>query len=247
MVKITKNKSKNKFHPSAPLRTSDYINLGFAKYDLRREKIKGFPEVILALGKDEKHLVSIAYNAVKKTKRLLISRVTKKQYEALKKKFRNNRNYQPVYYETARLVHIGKMPRVKIGKVVVVCAGTADLPVAEEAVFSLEAFGSKVERLYDVGVAGLHRLLSNVHVFKNANVIIVVAGMEGALASVVTGLVSCPVIAVPTSIGYGASFNGLAPLLTMLNSCSAGISVVNIDNGFGAAYQAHLINKLASK
>ncbi|HEY3250434.1 MAG TPA: nickel pincer cofactor biosynthesis protein LarB, partial [Ignavibacteria bacterium] len=239
MSELRRKKNSLSNSPSSTLRTHDYIDLGFAKYDLKREKIKGFPEVILAQGKDEKHLVSIAYNAVQKTNRLLITRVNKKQYLALKKKFRGSKIHQPVYYETARLVYIGKVPKTKIGKVVVVCAGTADLPVAEEATFSLEIFGSNVVRLYDVGVAGLHRLLSNANVFENTNVIIVVAGMEGALASVVTGLVSVPVIAVPTSVGYGASFNGLAPLLTMLNSCSAGISVVNIDNGFGAAFQAH--------
>lgn len=222
----------------------DYIDLGFAKYDLRREKIKGFPEVILAEGKDLKHLVTITQKAIVKTGRLLISRANKKQFGAIAKKLKR---FNPRFYETARLIYLGRPPAKKTGKVVVVCAGTADIPVAEEAAVSLEMFGSMAERLYDAGVAGLHRLLSNIKVFENANVIIVVAGMEGALASVVSGLVSAPVIAVPTSVGYGASFNGLAPLLTMLNSCSAGISVVNIDNGFGAAYQAHLINKLAEK
>jgi NCAIR mutase (PurE)-related protein len=159
--------------PSTTLRTSDYLDLGFAKYDLKREKIKGFPEVVLAQGKDEKHLVSIAYNAVQKTKRLLITRVSKKQYLAIKKKFKGSKIHQPVYYETARLVYIGKIPKNKIGKVVVVCAGTSDLPIAEEATFSLEIFGSKVARLYDVGVAGLHRLLSNAMVFEDANVVVV--------------------------------------------------------------------------
>jgi NCAIR mutase (PurE)-related protein len=225
----------------------DYLDLGFAKYDLLREKIKGFPEVVLALGKEEKHLVSIVTNAIRKTSRLLISRATKEQFIAIKKKFQGNKKFKPVYYEDARLIFIGEQVKIKIGKVVVVCAGTSDLFVAEEAAFCLEIFGSKIERLYDVGVAGLHRLLDNLIVFKGANAIVVAAGMDGALASVVGGLVSVPVIAVPTSVGYGASFNGVAALLTMLNTCAAGVSVVNIDNGFGAAYQAHLINKLACK
>jgi len=218
----------------------DYIDLGFAKYDLKREKIKGFPEVVLAEGKNDKHLVKIVTSAVKRTKRLLISRVSKSQYQLIRK----SSGKSCKYYEIARLIFIGELPKVKIGKVVVVCAGTSDLPVAEEAAYSLEIFGSRVERLYDVGVAGLHRLLSNLKVFENANVVIVAAGMDGALPSVVGGLVSVPVIAVPTSVGYGASFNGMAALLTMMNTCTVGISVVNIDNGFGAAYQAHLINKL---
>ncbi len=234
--------------PSSSLRTGnkDYIDLGFAKYDLKREKIKGFPEVVLAEGKDEKHLVSIVSNAILKTGKLLITRATKEQYLAIKKKFVGNKKFKPVYYEIARLVLLGATPKKKIGKVVVVCAGTADLSVAEEAAFSLEIFGSKVERLYDVGVAGLHRLLDNLKKFEGANCIIVAAGMDGALPSVVGGLVSVPVIAVPTSVGYGASFKGIAALLTMLNTCSLGVSVMNIDNGFGAAYQAHLINKMVS-
>ena len=222
----------------------NYIDLGFAKYDLRREKIKGFPEVILALGKDQEHLNAIVSKALDRTKRLLITKVSYQQYTSLKKSLPKRANEN--YHVPAKLLFIGKQPR-KTGKVVVVCAGTSDLPVAEEAAFTLEILGSKTERLYDVGVAGLHRLLDNLKIFKNANCVIVVAGMEGALPSIVGGQVSCPVIAVPTSIGYGSSFDGLAALLTMLNSCSVGISVVNIDNGFGAAYQAHMINKLARK
>jgi len=222
----------------------DYIDLGFAKYDLRREKIKGFPEVILAEGKDIKHLTAIAEKAIAKTGRLLISRAGKKQFEAIAKKLKR---YNPKFFETARLVYLGRNPGKKTGKVVVVCAGTSDLGVAEEASISLEIFGSRVERLYDVGVAGLHRLLSNLNIFEGANAIIVIAGMDGALPSVVGGLVSAPVIAVPTSVGYGVSFKGITALLNMLNTCTPGISVVNIDNGFGAAYQAHLINKLANK
>jgi NCAIR mutase (PurE)-related protein len=225
----------------------DYIELGFAKYDLKREKIKGFPEVVMAEGKHEKFLVSIVVNAIKRTGKLLITRASKEQFFAIKKKFTGNKKFKPVYYETARLIFIGEIPKKKIGKVVVVCAGTADLSVAEEASFSLEIFGSNVVRLYDVGVAGLHRLLENLKTFNGANCIIVAAGMDGALPSVVGGLVSAPVIAVPTSVGYGASFKGVGALLTMLNTCSLGVSTMNIDNGFGAAYQAHLINKMISE
>lgn len=229
----------------------NYIDLGFAKYDLRREKIKGFPEVVLALGKSEKHLAKITQKALARTKKLLITKISSEQFNSLNGSLPKGVKFQ--YHENAKLLYLSLSPnpspkeRGKIGKVVVVCAGTSDLPVAEEAALTLEILGSRAERLYDVGVAGLHRLLDNIKVFKNANCVIVVAGMEGALPSIVSGQVSCPVIAVPTSIGYGSSFKGLAALLTMLNSCSVGISVVNIDNGFGAAYQAHLINKMGGK
>lgn len=240
-----KTKGNKKNHPSTSLRMNDYIEMGFAKYDLRREKIKGFPEVVLALGKDEKHLTEIVSKATARTKRLLVTKITKPQFKAIKKTLSNNK-LKLTYHETARLLYIGEQVKKPFGKVAIVCAGTADVPVAEEAAFSLEIFGSKVERLYDVGVAGIHRLLNNTSVFENCNAAVVVAGMDGVLPSVVGGLVSCPIIAVPTSVGYGSSFDGLAALLTMLNSCAIGISVVNIDNGFGAAYQAHLINKLGS-
>ena len=224
----------------------NYIELGFAKYDLKREKIKGFPEVILGLGKDEKHLITIIQKAVKRTKKLLITKINSAQIKTIKRIFKRS-TIKIRYFETAGLVYFGEIPKNKIGKIAVVCAGTADVPVAEEAAYCCEIFGSRVERLFDIGVAGIHRLLSNVKVFENCNVVIVVAGMDGVLPSVVGGLVSCPVIAVPTSIGYGSSFKGLAALLTMLNSCAIGVTVVNIDNGFGAAYQAHLINKMIEK
>ena len=221
----------------------DYIELGFAKYDLKREKIKGFPEVVLALGKDDGHLLKIIEKAIKKTGKLLITKANAEQIKSIKKKFSKS-SYKIKFLDTAKLIYFGKMPKNKIGKIAVVCAGTADVPVAEEAASCCEFFGSNVERLYDVGVAGIHRLLNNINIFKGCNVVVVVAGMDGALPSVVGGLVSCPLIAVPTSIGYGSSFKGLSALLTMLNSCAVGISVVNIDNGFGAADQAHLINKM---
>jgi NCAIR mutase (PurE)-related protein len=226
------------------MKSKDYIDLGYAKYDLRREKIKGFPEVILALGKDTKHLTGIVTRAIQKSKKLLITKAEPNQFNAIKKKL--PKNIKIKYFETAKLIFLGDFTKDKIGKIAVVSAGTADVPIAEEATLCCEAFGSNVERLYDVGVAGIHRLLDNVKVFDNCNVVIVIAGMDGVLPSVIGGLISCPLIAVPTSVGYGSSFKGLAALLTMLNSCAVGISVVNIDNGFGAAYQAHLINKMAS-
>jgi NCAIR mutase (PurE)-related protein len=241
-----KRTGNTKSHHSAALRTNDYIELGFAKYDLHREKIKGFPEVVLALGKDEKHLTEIIAKAIERTKRLLVTKITPLQYKAVKRYLSNKKVLKLTYKETARLLYIGTPEKKLYGKVAVVCAGTADVPIAEEAACSLEIFGSKAERLYDVGVAGIHRLLNNTTIFENCNAAVVVAGMDGVLPSVVGGIVSCPIIAVPTSVGYGSSFDGLAALLTMLNSCAIGISVVNIDNGFGAAYQAHLINKLAS-
>ena len=225
---------------------NNYIELGFAKYDLERERIKGFPEVILGLGKEDAHLLKIIDKAVKKTGRLLITKLNPVQIKAIKKKFSKS-SHKIKYLDTARLVYFGKYPKEYVGKIAVVCAGTADVPVADEAANCCEIFGSRVERLYDVGVAGIHRLLNNVEIFKGCNVVIVVAGMDGALPSVVGGLVSCPLIAVPTSVGYGSSFKGLSALLTMLNSCAIGISVVNIDNGFGAAYQAHLINKMIER
>ncbi|RPI17884.1 MAG: nickel pincer cofactor biosynthesis protein LarB [Ignavibacteriae bacterium] len=228
------------------MKDKHYIEMGFAKYDLKREKIKGFPEVILALGKDEKHLTEIVVKAIKRTKKLLITRVIPEQYAAIKKALAKSK-IKIKYYKIANLIYIGEEDKNRIGKITVVCAGTADVPVAEEAALCCEFFGSNVERLYDVGVAGIHRLLNNADVFEGCNSVIVAAGMDGALPSVVGGLISCPLIAVPTSVGYGASFRGLAALLTMLNSCSVGMSVVNIDNGFGAAYQAHLINKMVCK
>lgn len=230
---------------NSKMKNKGYIELGFAKFDTKREKIKGFPEVILGLGKDEKHLTEIVSKAIKKSGRLLVTKASPEQYKSLKKKLTASKI--PVrYQEIAKLIFIGKFSKPSVGKIAVVCAGTADVPVAEEAALCAEAFGSEVERLYDVGVAGIHRLLNNVNIFSRCNAVITVAGMDGALPSVVGGLVSCPLIAVPTSVGYGSSFKGLAALLTMLNSCAVGMSVVNIDNGFGAAYQAHLINKLAS-
>lgn len=215
-----------------------YDDIGFAKVDCHRASRRGFPEVIFGKGKTPEQIVKIAKRIISHHGILLVTRAEKKVYSKLKKLYPKIKYSEPgriIYYRES------EAPRKK-GKVVVVTAGTADLPVAEEAKITLELMGNPVEMLYDVGVAGIHRLLDKKHVLEGANVLIVIAGMEGALASVVSGLVSRPVIAVPTSIGYGASFEGIAPLLTMMNSCSPGIAVMNIDNGFGAAYFASMIN-----
>ena len=217
-------------------------DLGFAQVDTHRALRKGFPEVIFGSGKTPEQVVKIAAELVKREQRVLVTRITGEHARALKKKFQN-----AVHHETARCVTIEKKPAPKrAGTIAILCAGTSDLPVAEEAAVTAEIIGNRVERLHDVGVAGLHRLLSHLEQIQKANVLVVVAGMEGALPSVVAGLVSKPVIAVPTSIGYGASFGGIAALLGMLNSCGSGVTVVNIDNGFGAGYAASQINALTA-
>ena len=208
--------------------------------DQHRALRQGFPEVIFGAGKTPVQVVKIAGEILKQSDRVLITRITGGHAKALKKKFK-----KAVHHEAARCVVIEKKKtKPKGGTIAILSAGTSDQPVAEEAAITAETMGNKVQRLYDVGVAGLHRLLSRTEDFREANVIIVVAGMEGALPSVVAGLVDKPVIAVPTSIGYGASFEGVAALLGMLNSCGSGVTVVNIDNGFGAAYAASQINTL---
>jgi NCAIR mutase (PurE)-related protein len=216
-----------------------YEDMGFAKIDSHRSLRRGFPEVIFGKGKTTGQIVKIASRILAHNGILMVTYATEDVFRRLKKIHPEAR-----YEKKARIVYAAKEPpRLKKGTVAVVTAGTADLPVAEEARVTLELMGNRVEMLCDVGVAGLHRVLDKKGVLENANVIIVIAGMEGALASVVSGLVSKPVIAVPTSIGYGASFGGLAALLAMMNSCSPGVSVMNIDNGFGAGYFASLINK----
>ena len=215
-------------------------NLGFAQVDTHRALRKGFPEVIFGSGKTPVQVVKIAAQLVLREQRVLVTRITGEHARALKRKFKH-----AVHHEAARCVTIEKKPATKRpGSIVVLSAGTSDLPVAEEAAVTAEIMGNRVERIYDVGVAGLHRLLARLEQIQKANVLVVVAGMEGALPSVVAGLVSKPVIAVPTSIGYGASFGGIAALLGMLNSCGSGVTVVNIDNGFGAGYAASQINAL---
>ncbi len=215
-----------------------FCDLGFAKVDTDRFKRRGFPEVIYCPGKTRDEIRAIARKIVKAKQVLLLTRLDKAVYSSLKKSLARLR-YDP----RARIGYIGKMPVKKEGVVCVVSAGTADMAVAEEASVTLEVMGNKVARLYDVGVAGIHRLMGNTGILREASVVVVVAGMEGALASIVSGMVSSPVIAVPTSCGYGASFQGLSALLTMLNGCSPGVGVVNIDNGFGAGYLASLINR----
>jgi NCAIR mutase (PurE)-related protein len=222
------------------LRSLPFEDLGFAKVDHHRELRTGFPEVIYCAGKTDDQVIKIARQIAKRHRVVLATRCSCQTYAAAAEAFPG-----AVYHEAARIVVIGKAPRPspRARPLAVVTAGTADLPVAEEAAVTAETMGCRVERIHDVGVAGLHRLLGHQEALSRAGIIIVVAGMEGALASVVGGLVSAPVIAVPTSVGYGASFQGLAALLTMLNSCAAGVTVVNIDNGFGAGYFAALLMK----
>ena len=218
-------------------------DLGFARVDTHRALRKGFPEVIFGAGKTPAQVVKIAAKLLEREQRILVTRITPEHARALRKKFK-----RAVHHEAARCVTIEKQPqRRRPGSIAVVCAGTSDLPVAEEAAVTAEIMGNRVERVNDVGVAGLHRLFEKLEVIQRANVVVVVAGMEGALPSVVAGLVARPVIAVPTSIGYGASFGGLAALLGMLNSCGSGVTVVNIDNGFGAGYAASQMNELAGE
>ncbi|NQX62288.1 nickel pincer cofactor biosynthesis protein LarB [Paenibacillus qinlingensis] len=220
------------------------LDLGFAQLDIDREKRTGFPEVIFGEGKTPEQIEAIFRRLMEHTDRVLATRV-----DAAKAAYVVANVEGVTYHETARALTWFKRPLLKVhdGYIAVVCAGTSDLPVAEEAALTAECLGSHVERVYDVGVAGIHRLFRRLELIRGANAIVVVAGMEGALASVMGGLVSKPIVAVPTSIGYGANLAGIAPLLSMLNSCSPGISVVNIDNGFGGGYYAGLINKNMSK
>jgi NCAIR mutase (PurE)-related protein len=225
----------------ARLRQLPFEDLGFAKVDHHRAVRQGFPEVILGQGKSSKDIVAIVRALQHSRSNVLVTRLDNIQITQMKKSLRGLR-----YHSVARAATWTTQP-VRIagkGSVLVVCAGTSDIPVAEEAAVTAAIMGNRVERLFDVGVAGIHRLFDNWAKLQAATVLIVVAGMEGALPSVVAGLVDKPVIAVPTSIGYGASFHGIAALLGMLNSCSAGVTVVNIDNGFGAGFAASLINRL---
>lgn len=219
----------------------EFEDLGFAKIDHDRASRKGYPEVIYGAGKTPAHAAAIFQKLSERNEDVLCTRASAEMAEAIKKL-----TPLAVYHDNCGIVELKRSNIKPKGMVAVVSGGTSDIRTAEEAALTLEFFGSKVERIYDAGVAGIHRLLAYESVLRDANCIVAVAGMEGALPSVVAGLVDVPVIAVPTSVGYGASFQGLAALLAMLNSCASGISVVNIDNGFGAAYQADMINKLAS-
>ena len=220
------------------LRTLPYEDLGYAALDHHRALRTGFPEVVLGTGKTPEQIAAISESLASRSDRLLVTRADPEAYRLVKERVPD-----AIYEVAARAITVDRTREAKRPGVVVCCAGTADLPVAEEARVTAEIMGSSVDRMYDVGVAGLHRLLDKSDRLRTAKAIVVVAGMEGALPSVVAGLVSAPVIAVPTSVGYGASFKGLAPLLAMLNACSAGVSVVNIDNGFGAGYVAAVINR----
>jgi NCAIR mutase (PurE)-related protein len=222
------------------LKDYPYQDLGFAKVDHQRELLKGYPEIVFGLGKTPSQIAGIAREIIRKGSNLLVTRVEPEVYARVKGRLKGT-----TYNAAARTVTLCQQPAAAgRGKIAVITAGTSDMPVAEEAAVTAEILGNDVQRIYDVGVAGLHRLLHQYDRIREARVIITVAGMEGALPSVVAGLVKVPVIAVPTSIGYGASFKGLAALLAMLNSCPGGVGVVNIDNGFGAAYLASLINHL---
>lgn len=220
------------------LKSLPYKNLNFARVDHHRLLRKGFGEVVYCQGKTPMQVRKILGDILRHDQHILLTRADRGLYEYLKKYHRGLK-----YNGEARIIYKNKYPRKARKTVLILTAGTSDIPVAEEARVTLEVMGNRVKAIYDVGVAGIHRLFSNLSEISRANVIIVVAGMEGALASVVSGLTDKPVIAVPTSVGYGANFKGIAPLLTMMNCCSPGVTVVNIDNGFGAGYFANLINK----
>ncbi len=215
-----------------------FDDLGYAKVDLHREKRKGFPEVVFSEGKTEKQVLNITRKIYMVNQRVLLTRVSPRLARVLKAKYQKGR-----YHRDARIFFVGTKVK-QSGLVCILTGGTADIPVAEEAAVTAEIMGSTVSRIYDVGVAGIHRVLSFRKGIEKARVLIVVAGMDGVLASVVGGLFAKPIIAVPTSIGYGLSLRGITPLLTMLNSCAPGVAVVNVDNGFGAGYIAAIINKL---
>lgn len=225
------------------MKKEPFSDIGYAKVDLHRGIRQGVPEVIYGAGKTAEQMIGIAEKMKQNGQSTIV--ITRLSPEAAKEL---EKRYDMDYHADARIGIIGPMPQADgIGKIVVATGGTSDIPVAEEAALTAEAHGNEVVRLYDVGVAGLHRLLAHLDEIMSASVIIAIAGMEGALASVIGGLADCPVIAVPTSVGYGASFHGLSALLSMLNSCASGVSVVNIDNGFGAGYLASMINHMEVK
>lgn len=223
-------------------RREPFEELGYAKLDIHRKLRSGFPEVIFCPGKSDEHLLQIFQRIYEEEGEVLGTRATEEQYRLLKAQMP-----EVEYDALSRIVKLEKPGKKLVGQIAVCTAGTADIPVAEEAAQTAEYFGSRVERIYDVGVSGIHRLLSQVEVIQSANCVVAVAGMEGALGSVIGGLVDKPVIAVPTSVGYGANLNGLSALLTMINSCANGVAVVNIDNGYGAGYLATQINRLGLK
>lgn len=222
------------------LKTLPFEDLGFAKVDHHRNLRNGYPEVVYCEGKTNEQIKAIILKLMEKNNNIMATRAKPEVFEKVKEITED-----AVYYESARIIVVKRREILKSEKTIaIVTAGTSDIPVAEEAAVTAETMGNSVVRVYDVGVAGIHRLFAKSEILLKANVLVVVAGMEGALASVVAGMVDKPVIAVPTSIGYGANFGGLSALLTMLNSCASGIGVVNIDNGFGAGFLAAMINRL---
>lgn len=243
ILKILKNVSEKKLsiqEALTKLQDKSEKDLGFAKVDLERKKRTGYPEVIYGQGKTIKQIVGIMKTLKKKEQNILATRISRKQAVYIKKIFP-----QAQYFASARcLTYILRKLPLTNSYIAVVTAGTTDIPIAEEAAVTAETYGNRIKRIYDVGVAGIKRLFSRLYEIRQAQVVIVIAGMEGSLASVVGGLIDRPLIAVPTSIGYGANFKGISALLTMLNSCASGTTVVNIDNGFGAGYSASMINHL---
>lgn len=217
-----------------------FEDMGYAKLDTWREIRSGYPEVVYCSGKADQHLLHIFEMLYRENGEVLGTRASKEQYELVRERIP-----EIDYDESSRILKVEKPGKKRAGKIAVCTAGTADIPVAEEAAQTAEYFGNYVERIYDIGVSGIHRLLAKVDDIRLANCVVAVAGMEGALASVIGGLVENPVIAVPTSVGYGASMGGISALLTMINSCANGIAVVNIDNGYGAGYLATQMNRLA--
>ncbi|MCI8285341.1 MAG: nickel pincer cofactor biosynthesis protein LarB [Firmicutes bacterium] len=229
-------------HAELALRRKPFDDMGYAKLDGHRRLRSGFPEVIFCSGKADEHLVNIYERMYREEGEVFGTRASRHQYEVVKRAVP-----EVVYDDISRILKAEKPGKEKRGLIAVCTAGTADIPVAEEAAQTAEFFGANVERIYDVGVSGIHRLFSHLDKIQSANCVVAVAGMEGAMASVLGGLVDKPVIAVPTSVGYGASLNGLSALLTMINSCANGVAVVNIDNGYGAGYIATQINRMAGE
>lgn len=241
VLNAVKNQTMTVEEADAYLKQAAFEEMGYAKLDMGRKARTGFAEVVFCSGKADDHLLHIYRTLYEKEGEVFGTRASKEQYGLVKGMYPQV-EYDPI----SRILKIEKEGKQRVGNIAVCTAGTADIPVAEEAAQTAEYFGTHVERIYDVGVSGIHRLLSRMEAIRNANCVVAVAGMEGALASVIGGLVRQPVIAVPTSVGYGANLHGLSALLTMINSCANGIAVVNIDNGYGAGYLATQINRLAA-
>lgn len=240
LLKDVKNGETSVEEALAILKNFPYTDLGFARIDHHREMRTGYPEIIYCAGKSVEQVREIFRVMLEKENNVIGTRANDEMYEAVK-----SLSGDTVYYPIARIISMQKKkPKVPESRIAIITAGTSDMPVAEEAAITAELLGNNVLRIYDAGVAGIHRLVDKLPEIRNCRVIIVIAGMEGALASVVGGLVDKPVIAVPTSIGYGANFGGISALLAMLTSCSTGVTVVNIDNGFGAGFAASMINKM---